>query len=344
MKRVLRLTVLAAFAVVVFALSANAQLSFTGEVIEIVDGRTVVVRISTGQIKVQLQYIDVPDAGQPAGKTVSSHLRDLVMGKIVQYRPTSIRDDRTIGQLTLNGIDLSQQMLRDGAAWHIPSLLSGQEARNYDLYASFAAAAQREKRGLWSVEGLRPAWEMPPDTLPTQIPQQPTIPVSTRTTPPAANVNPALGSVGALVNSYDPATKTGYISTTFQEIVEQNKELSKDRKAVADLTYFYQEDEKKGRKGVFIFSMISVAKNVRFLTNNVLTITGEGNNIVVGRPKRTVAKDGENVREKLTYEISRNAIDRIVNGNDVYIKVGDYMILPSAGLKFMLYNVLEVAH
>ena len=104
-----------------FAFNASAQfLSTGGEVVEIVDGKTVVIAIPNGRVKVELQFVEVPEPGQPMHDTVRAHLQKLLMGKVVEYKPFRLFADRTVGRVTLNNVDVSQQMLRDGAAWLIP--------------------------------------------------------------------------------------------------------------------------------------------------------------------------------------------------------------------------------
>src|SRR5438105_14969950 len=75
---------------VVFAISAAAQSYLPGEVVDVVDGKTVVVAVPGGRINVELQYIDTPDQGQNLHEVVRNHLRETLVGKTVQYRPMRI--------------------------------------------------------------------------------------------------------------------------------------------------------------------------------------------------------------------------------------------------------------
>ncbi|MEO6051864.1 MAG: hypothetical protein ABIP78_11095 [Pyrinomonadaceae bacterium] len=65
------------------------------------------------------------------------------------------------------------------------------------------------------------------------------------------------------------------------------------------MIYFYKEDERRGRSGIFVVNVVSVSKQWRFLTLNELTVTGGGKDITIGKPKRTTATDGDNLRENL---------------------------------------------
>src|SRR5678809_598610 len=88
--------------VLTFCVSASAQRIFTGQVIDIIDGKTVVLAMSSGKINAELQFIDVPGEGHLMSGVVREHLRNMVIGKTVEYRPRNIQRDRTIGKMTLN--------------------------------------------------------------------------------------------------------------------------------------------------------------------------------------------------------------------------------------------------
>ena len=101
----LRLWLFTALVLAVSAPIASSQHRTFGEVVEVLDGKTVVVVVPTGRVKVELQYIDVPEDGQALHAAMKAHLRTLVAG--------------------VKGVDVSQQMLRDGAAWHLQFEKSG---------------------------------------------------------------------------------------------------------------------------------------------------------------------------------------------------------------------------
>ena len=144
----------------IFGVSAFAQRKFSGTVVEIVDGKTVVVEVPTGgKITIELQYIEVPEPEQQLHQTVREHLQQMVYGKKIEFLPRGVTETKTIGQIFVGGVDVSQQMLRDGAAWHISPEKSGQDEVQRDLYQNNEAQAKAEKRGVWSIEKLQPAWE-----------------------------------------------------------------------------------------------------------------------------------------------------------------------------------------
>ena len=348
MFRKLGLAILVSLALSLLAVSAVAQSSLPGEVVDVIDGRTLLVAVPAGTIKIELQYIEVPDPGQQLYNAVKYHLRDLVAGKTVTYRPRTILRDRTIGRLMLNNVDVSQQMLRDGAAWHIPSEASGQEKGEFDLYASTEAEAKQEKRGVWSIPGLKRASEIAEDEradAEREEQVQSALNRSARANGRSgrwADINPALGNVGALVNGYNAETKTGFLSTSLLALEEMDKTRVSLNKGAFEFTYYYKEDDRKGRKGFFVATVASVSKKPLFAGNNNLVLIADGRMSVVSKPRRTVSNEGDNVRETLTYQLSRSTMDKIVNGSDVFLKIGSY-IIESQGVKFLLYNMLQLS-
>src|SRR5688572_23468736 len=103
----------------IFASFGYSQSTLTGRVVEVLDGKTVVIEISSGRLTAVLQYVEVPEPEQQLHGTVREHLEKLVLNKDVVFRSTGLGQGRTFGQLYVNSADVAVQMLRDGAAWHI---------------------------------------------------------------------------------------------------------------------------------------------------------------------------------------------------------------------------------
>jgi endonuclease YncB( thermonuclease family) len=146
--------------VAVCAAAASAQASLAGKVVEVVDGRTLIVETGAGMITAQLQYIETPEPEQPMRREVTAHLSKLAVGRDVEFKPLRIFSGKTIGKMSVDGIDLSLQMLRDGAAWHEPLTISGQAATDASAYDETQQLAKTEKRGVWSVTGLKAPWQV----------------------------------------------------------------------------------------------------------------------------------------------------------------------------------------
>lgn len=350
MFRIFALSIFTLLSTLLFTASGSAQFPISGQVVDVIDGKTVLIALPSGKVKVELQYIEVPEPAQELHDTVKAHLKTLLVGRAVEYRPKTIFTDRAIGQVSIRNLDMSQQLLRDGAAWHMPRESSGQTKAEFDVYASLETAAKNDKLGVWSVEGLRPAWEFRAEQRKMQEQLQYNYAKSPSTTvmpsrkiAPRSRGNPALGNVGALANGYDPLTGRGYIGTSFLKVKELDQSIEIDQQTLVDVSYFYKQGEGNKRTGNFVFTMVSTSNKWRFLTNNNLVLTGSGKDMVIGKAKRISSTDGDDMRERLVYEVSRAALEKIVNDDQIKLKVGAYMMEPAPGLKYVLYNLLQVS-
>jgi endonuclease YncB( thermonuclease family) len=140
--------------------TALAQNKFYGKVIEVADGRTIVIEPQPKVlIRLELQYIEIPEAEQELHAVVKDHLTKIALGQTVEFEPKSMNGTRTVGQVFLKGVDLSLRMLRDGAAWYAVPEQKFQDRIESESYLGNERLARDEKRGVWSVPALRPAWE-----------------------------------------------------------------------------------------------------------------------------------------------------------------------------------------
>lgn len=146
---------------VLFAsLTAVSQRKLSGKVVEVIDGKTAVIQIGTsGNLTVVLQYVEVPEPEQPLHTVVKEHLAKLLLGKDALIVPKGVLNSSTVAQVFVDGVDVSQQMIRDGAAWFALPEKTEKSGSEVEIYISNEAQAKAEKRGVWSVEGLKPAWE-----------------------------------------------------------------------------------------------------------------------------------------------------------------------------------------
>jgi micrococcal nuclease len=343
-------TILALLLASICAASAAAQLGNGGEVVDVIDGRTVIVAVPTGNVTLELQYIDVPAPGQALHSVVKDHLRKMLVGKSVLIQTKGFTPGKAMGKLTFQGVDISQQLLRDGAAWHMAIETTGQRKDEFDTYAEAEALARKEKRGVWSVEGLEPAWEFRAKAKNQLASSKPVRSFSSDSKPAVAkrkgywsDTNPWLKNPGAVAHGYNAATQTGYISTLMGG-VKDDAAAAAGKKMALDITYFYTEKGQKGRTGYFVIRVISLGDSFRFLKSNNLTVAVDGKTYVVGKPHRLAEKDvmvGH--AEQLKYRVDRSVIEKITNGGEVIIKIGDYMITPNTMLQMRLYTMLQSA-
>ena len=334
------------FAIVVTcAGSGSAQ---TGKVIEVLDGKTMLVALDNGSIKIQLDYIDVPEVGQPLNETVRSHLQKLVLGKVVQFRTRLISTGYTISQVTLNDVDISQQLIRDGAAWHLPIRLSGQLPSDHATFQAIQDAAKKDRLGIWAVPNIKPAWEYR-----DEISYGRTANASNSKSEPTAvrraekprgkwsDVNPKLGNVGPIYNGYNAESKTGFLSTGISMVNLNNAafdERFQNAKLYVDITYWYKE-ESSGRKGTFVLTLISENDVAMFRRNQEMLLIIDNGRIAVGRGHRLESRSGGKVFEKLTFNISRSNMQHMANDVTV-MKIADQVLQPQS-IRYILLNMLQ---
>jgi micrococcal nuclease len=339
----------------IFSVSASAQRKFSGTVVEVVDGKTVVLEMQAGsRITVELQYIEVPEPEQQLHQTVKEHLRQMVYGKHVEFLPRGIAENKTVGQISIGGVDVSQQMLRDGAAWHISPEKTGQDETQRELYQTNEALAKAEKRGVWSIENLQPAWEFRARKQEFRQQQQTVEPekiasqnqsISTSRTrrwtveeqlkANASNVQmwndarsadaveSSAGGAGALLSNYFSSVRIGYTSTpsTFINVAAGNSQVKLDHRTF----YFYRGDKSSGvEKDVFALGFLSVSPGARFEKSNNLTIVADKQKFVFVKTDRFHRQFPEGFVEILFYKVSSGVLKKIAAAKNVQVKVGQY--------------------
>lgn len=131
---------------------ACAQLE--GKVIGISDGDTFTLLVDKETIKVRLHGIDCPEKKQDFGNVAKTFISDLVFGKMVSVKiMNKDRYGRTIGMVPINGLNVNEELLKAGLAWHF---------KRYDknpVWAQLEEKAKEEKKGLWSLANPTSPWE-----------------------------------------------------------------------------------------------------------------------------------------------------------------------------------------
>jgi endonuclease YncB( thermonuclease family) len=121
--------------------------------IGVTDGDTLTCLDETGrQQKLGLAGIDAPEPGQPYGREARESLAEVVFGKRIAVA-VSGRDaaGQAIGQVSVDGRDVSAWLVAEGAAWADPTTGSSLMPEQQQ--------AQQARKGLWSEETPQPPWE-----------------------------------------------------------------------------------------------------------------------------------------------------------------------------------------
>ena len=159
-------TNLYALAVSVLLLLVSSPAAYTqktamsGTVTEVLSGDTMVVQTTQAKFTIKLQYADAPEIEQPLHVIIKNHLSRFVLNKEIGFELRSLSDGTHRSKIVIGGMDLSMQMLRDGAVWYSVPDGSSHAADEKNAYLEAEALARNEKRGVWGVVGLKPAYEL----------------------------------------------------------------------------------------------------------------------------------------------------------------------------------------
>ena len=136
--------------------AAQAE-TIIGKVVGVHDGDTLtLLDNSKTQIKIRLAEIDAPESHQPYGSRSKQELSGLAFGRPAAVQVQDIdRYGRTVGRVTVDGVDVNAEMVRRGAAW-----VYRKYAKRQFLF-TIEKQARDAKAGLWALpEADRvPPWE-----------------------------------------------------------------------------------------------------------------------------------------------------------------------------------------
>lgn len=136
---------------------AGAQPAFArldGIVTHVADGDTLDVTADRRTYRVRLDGIDAPEAGQAFGGQARQRLRVLAFSQHATVVVTDHdRYGRTVGRVSVGGVDLSEAMVRSGLAWHYTHYSADPRL------AALERQARQQRRGLWIDSRAVPPWE-----------------------------------------------------------------------------------------------------------------------------------------------------------------------------------------
>ncbi len=145
---------------ILFALSLLAARpllaeSFSGKVVDVIDGDTLALMRDGKEVRVILDGIDCPEPGQAYGDAATKRTRSLAEGKQVKVAvKTTDRYKRLVVEVILpDGKSLNQELVKAGMAWW-----SDKYAPDDKKLKAFHEEAVKEKRGLWADEKPVAPW------------------------------------------------------------------------------------------------------------------------------------------------------------------------------------------
>lgn len=129
---------------------------FSGNVVGVKDGDTIVVMHDGVGETIRLYGIDSPEKKQDYGTKAKQFMSDLVFNKsvIVKVKDKD-RYGRTVGEVFLqDGTNVNHEMVKVGLAWWYE-----QYAKKDEILKGLQNEARINKIGLWSLQNPTPPWE-----------------------------------------------------------------------------------------------------------------------------------------------------------------------------------------
>jgi len=342
------------FLLCIFTLIASGQARFAGKVIEVVDGKTVIVDTNAGKLTAELQYVEIPEPEQPMHAAVKEHLAQIALGKIVEFSAVRIGYGLTVGKLTTaGGVDLSMQMIRDGAAWHQPVAKSGQPQNDALEYDKNQALARSEKRGVWSVADLKTPWQLRaekeeafrrkeevairsrPAVVGVTKFQSATRPVSGTVARPAvknerkeldawADVFGGVGRETVGLQTYsDPQQRysTIYTPVAFVNLASG----SKTQKVECRVLYLKVNLPNGQSDAIYLFGFQSISEGASFSKRkSTLVVTADKQNFAMGSPRGFTGEAVYGVHEIFYYKVSKATLKKIGNAKNIEMKIDGF--------------------
>ncbi len=127
---------------------------FSGEVLRVIDGDTIVVSAASKKVTIRLSEIDSPEKDQAFGKEATKFTSDLVLGKTVTLSVSSVdKYGRRVAKVILaDGQNLNRELVMAGLAWWYKWF------SNDTTLGDLEAEARDKRLGLWQESKPTPPW------------------------------------------------------------------------------------------------------------------------------------------------------------------------------------------
>ena len=342
------------------ALTAFSQRKLSGKVVEVIDGRTAVVEIGTsGKLKVVLQNIETPEPEQPLHGVVKEHLEKFLLGKNADVFPKGLVNSVTVAQVFVGNVDVSQQMLRDGAAWYALPEKTDKKNAESEIYLSNEAQAKAEKRGVWGIEGLKPAWEFRAEKQQRERVEElarleemrkqnqekyPRVAKKKLPPPPVTFSNYEMWKSGRTAGIWDEMQlymgdknfnenglfiyKVPSINLTMVTTKDTQVNLSNGSVTPLSLCALIYATGKpkdaKEEKEVFVMGCRSRNEKQSFKSSDQLVITNDGKKITFGKALHLGNQSDNRFNEMIVYFLDRDSVTKIAAAKNVQIKIGEF--------------------
>ena len=120
---------------------------FSGKVIAVMDGDTLLVLRNGRPVKIRLAEVDAPEKVQPYGAESQKSLAELTLGKQVLVVSRAVDGyGRIVATIRAGEVNVNNTQVQRGLAWEYTRFHSNRELM------SLQGEAQQAKRGLWAEE------------------------------------------------------------------------------------------------------------------------------------------------------------------------------------------------
>ena len=143
------------------ATGLSQETTFTGKVVEVIDGDSMIV-VDDKQERhlVRLAGADAPEQNQDFGKRSKKFLSEMVLDKAVSVSGSRIdKNGEFVGRVLVYGRDVSLEMVIAGHAWHYKQYPNEQTERDRQLFEGAELHARKSRFNLWSDSKPVPPWE-----------------------------------------------------------------------------------------------------------------------------------------------------------------------------------------
>ncbi|MEK7724638.1 MAG: hypothetical protein AAB336_09845, partial [Acidobacteriota bacterium] len=236
---------------------------------------------------------------------------------------------------------------------------SHQEAAESENYQIIEAQAKLEKRGIWGIENLKPAWEFRAEKEELKRQQErlaeakyveevKVTPQAKKKTTVAQKVFPnwlesqkyeSTNNISGLMVGFNSKDNSGFVATPQYKIEIKDKDNSQNLEIA--VAYFYKGDVKKGKENYYIFGLESEAGEWKFLKLNDLVVFADGEKINIGKANRIAIEENGKFRETLTYKIKRTIVEKVANAQKVEFKIANSAGKLDGELQNIVKNLLN---
>jgi endonuclease YncB( thermonuclease family) len=131
-----------------------------GMVVSVADGDTLTILVDRREVKVRVAGIDAPEKKQAFGQRSKQAMSKCAYGKASQVEwDKTDRYGRTVGKVTVDGVDCGQRQIELGLAWHYKAYAKEQTPKDREAYGRAEEGAKADRLGLWTDSNPMPPWE-----------------------------------------------------------------------------------------------------------------------------------------------------------------------------------------